>query len=193
MIRAHNQWLPKTRSIPYWTMSVFSSTVTDLVLIYESVTSSASVVHSWTLNYWTVFWILLGMIAKSRLTCEWTVLSNLSLSQFVSYVTTDGQSASLSWNKQPNWGLRPDFYYNQTAAVLLMGGALYDERTGLSFTIAAGPSQRSHFRVRVPLDSWPYFTVSDLTLPFSSPPTSQSQSYVTTTGSLLGIKYRCGA
>jgi hypothetical protein len=39
----HNQLLPKTRSIPYWTTSVFSSTVTDLVLIYESVTSSASV------------------------------------------------------------------------------------------------------------------------------------------------------
>jgi hypothetical protein len=55
IITAHNQWLFKTRSIPYWTTSVFSSTVTDLVLIYESVTSSASVVlwltfHRWTLN-----------------------------------------------------------------------------------------------------------------------------------------------
>jgi hypothetical protein len=45
---AHNQWLPKNHSIPYWT-------VTDLVLSYESITSSASVVrwltlHSWTLN-----------------------------------------------------------------------------------------------------------------------------------------------
>jgi hypothetical protein len=30
-----------------------------------------------------------------------------------SYVTTDGQSASLSWNKAPIWGLRPDFYYCQ--------------------------------------------------------------------------------
>jgi hypothetical protein len=35
-----------TRSIPYWTTSVFSFTLTDLVLIcYESVTSSASVVR----------------------------------------------------------------------------------------------------------------------------------------------------
>jgi hypothetical protein len=54
-ITAHNQWLSKTRSIPYWTASVFSFAVTDLVLIYESVTSSASIVrwltlHSWTLN-----------------------------------------------------------------------------------------------------------------------------------------------
>jgi hypothetical protein len=27
-----------------------------------------------------------------------------------SYVTTHGQSASLSWNKAPIWGLRPDIY-----------------------------------------------------------------------------------
>jgi hypothetical protein len=43
------------------------------------------------------------------------------------------QSASLSWNKAPIWGLRPDLYYRQTAAGLLMCGALSDERTGLSF------------------------------------------------------------
>jgi hypothetical protein len=27
-----------------------------------------------------------------------------------SYITTDSQSASLSWNKAPIWGLRPDIY-----------------------------------------------------------------------------------
>jgi hypothetical protein len=32
------------------------------------------------------------------------------LSQSQSYVATDGQSASLSWNKAPIWGLRPDLY-----------------------------------------------------------------------------------
>jgi hypothetical protein len=36
---------------------------------------------------------------------------------------------------------------------------------GLSFTIAAGPRQCSHSQVRVPLDSWPHFTVSDSRLP----------------------------
>jgi hypothetical protein len=30
-----------------------------------------------------------------------------------SYVTTDGQSDSLSWNKAAIWGLRPDPYYCQ--------------------------------------------------------------------------------
>jgi hypothetical protein len=48
-----------------------------------------------------------------------------------------------------------------------MWDALSYERTGLSFTIAAGPRQRSHSRVRVSLDSRPYFTASDSRLPFS--------------------------
>jgi hypothetical protein len=82
-------------------------------------------------------------------------------------------SASLSWNKAPIWGLRPDLYYCQTVADLLMWGAVSDERTGLSFTIAAGPSQRSHSQVRDPWDLRPYFTVSDLRLPITSPPTTR--------------------
>jgi hypothetical protein len=38
-----------------------------------------------------------------------------------------------------------------------MWGALSDGRTGLSFTIPPGPRQRSHFRVRLPWDSWPFY------------------------------------
>jgi hypothetical protein len=76
IITAHNRRLSKTRSIPYWTTSVFSSAVTDLVPIYESVTSWASVVrcltlHTWTLNSWTAFWILLLLTnAERRLKSE---------------------------------------------------------------------------------------------------------------------------
>jgi hypothetical protein len=44
------------------------------------------------------------------------VETNQSQSQSQSYVTTNGQSASLSWNKAPIWGLRPDLYYCQTVA-----------------------------------------------------------------------------
>jgi hypothetical protein len=95
-------------------------------------------------------------------------------SESESYVTTDGQSASLSWNKAPIWGSRSDLYYCQTVAGLLMWGALSDETTDLSFTIAASPRQRSHSRVRVPWDSRLYFTVLYLRLPFSSPPTTRS-------------------
>jgi hypothetical protein len=41
---------------------------------------------------------------------------------------------------------------------------------GLSYTIPAGPRQRSHSQVRVPRDSWPYFTVSDSRLPQAAEP-----------------------
>jgi hypothetical protein len=64
-----------------------------------------------------------------------------------SYVENDGHSASLYWSKAPFWGLRPDLYCSQEFPSLLMYGALSDETTGLSFTIAAGPRQCSHFRV----------------------------------------------
>jgi hypothetical protein len=71
------------------------------------------------------------------------------LSLNVSDVTTDGQSASLSWYKAPIPGLRPDFYFRTeygirlTVTFLIPWGALTDERMGLSFVSAAGPCQRS--------------------------------------------------
>jgi hypothetical protein len=70
-------------------------------------------------------------------------------------------------------GPRPDFCYCQTVAGLLIWDAVSDERTGLSFTIAAGLRQHSHSRVRVPRDSWPYFTLSDSRLPQPGRPGSR--------------------
>jgi hypothetical protein len=60
-----------------------------------------------------------------------------------------------------------------TVTVLFLWGALSDDRTGLSFIYAAGRYQRNLSLVRVPWDSRPYFTVSHLRLPFSSPPTTR--------------------
>jgi hypothetical protein len=60
-----------------------------------------------------------------------------------------------------------------TVTFLIPWGALSDERTGLSFLCAAGPCQRSLSRALVPWDLRPYFTVSDLRLPFSSSPTTR--------------------
>jgi hypothetical protein len=54
-----------------------------------------------------------------------------------------------------------------------MWGALSDERMGMSFTYIAGPCQRSVSRVLVPWDLRPYFTDSQLRLPYSSPPTTR--------------------
>jgi hypothetical protein len=41
--------------------------------------------------------------------------------QCQSYSTTNGQSASLSWNKGPIWGLRPDFYYCHSCWFVYVG------------------------------------------------------------------------
>jgi hypothetical protein len=92
-------------------------------------------------------------------------LSDLIQSQ--SHIATDGQSISKSWCRAPS-----DIYCSLTVTTLFFWSALSDERTGLSFVYPAGPRQHSLSRVRVPWDSWPYFTVSDLRLPFSSPLTT---------------------
>jgi hypothetical protein len=47
----NSQWLPKTRSIPYWTATVFSSNATVLVLVYESLTCEWITICGWrTMN-----------------------------------------------------------------------------------------------------------------------------------------------
>jgi hypothetical protein len=55
--------------------------------------------------------------------------------------------------KHPSGAYYQIFIAVRQLAGLLMWGALSDERTGLSFTIAAGPRQRIHSQVRVPQDS----------------------------------------
>jgi hypothetical protein len=67
-----------------------------------------------------------------------TILTAGSGLQNQSYVTT-----ILSWCQASLWGPRPECYYCQIVAGLLMWGPLSDERKGLSFIIAAGPRQRS--------------------------------------------------
>jgi hypothetical protein len=75
---------------------------------------------------------------NTQLPYEWRTMNDgspLILSdESESYITTDGQSVSVSWNKAPIWGLRPDLYYCRTVAGLLMWGALSDKRTSLSFS-----------------------------------------------------------
>jgi hypothetical protein len=99
---------------------------------------------------------------------SWSVLAKY---ESESYITTDGQLVNLSSDKAPIWGLRPDFYWDTVEGFWC--GVLYLARGRECLKIVAVPRQRSHFRVRVPWDSWPYFTVSDSRLPFSSPRTTR--------------------
>jgi hypothetical protein len=61
-----------------------------------------------------------------------------------SHVTTDGQSVSVSWNKAHIWSLRPDIYYCQTVAGLLLLGALSDEDEPIIYN-CCWPSQVHSF------------------------------------------------
>jgi hypothetical protein len=51
-----------------------------------------------------------GFFLWGALSDERTGLS-FALNESESYVTTDGQLASLSWHKAPIRGLRPDFFF----------------------------------------------------------------------------------
>jgi hypothetical protein len=84
IITAHNQWLPKICSIPSWTTSVFSSTVTDLVLIYESVTSSMndeSLTNERRLHSdWILFYEWLPI---SELSYRWMTYESITCPPFI--------------------------------------------------------------------------------------------------------------
>jgi hypothetical protein len=68
----------------------------------------------------------------------WSDLISERVSQSQFYVTTDGQSVSISWNKAPILGLWQIFITVKQLRGFFMWDALSVERTGLSFTIAAG-------------------------------------------------------
>jgi hypothetical protein len=92
----------------------------------------------------------------------------LSRNRSRSHIATDGQLVSKSWCPASS-GVHDQIFITVWQLRSFLWGALSDERTGLSFVYVGGLCQHSISRVRVP-----YFTVSDLRLPFSSPPTTRS-------------------
>jgi hypothetical protein len=113
---------------------------------------------------------------------------------------TDGQSASLSCNKAPIWGLRPGFYYCQTVAGLLMWGAVLKRepvcRLQLlqalgSEVILGSESCGTHEHISLSqIPDFPFrrlLRLAGLRWRYSTPPphgdlTAQSQSHVATDG-----------
>jgi hypothetical protein len=106
-------------------------------------------------------WLLSNECSLKNL---WLTAWNRSRSQ--SHIATDGQSVSKSWC--PPSDAHDQIFIAVWQLRSLLWGSLSDERTGLSFVYAAGFCQHSLSRVQVPC-----FTVSDLRLPFSSPPTTR--------------------
>jgi hypothetical protein len=83
------------------------------------------------------------------------------------------QTVCKSWCRAPSRAHDQVFItvWELRSCILWVG--LSDEMTSLSFVYAAGPCQCSLSLGRVPWCSRPYFTVSDLRLPFASPPTTR--------------------
>jgi hypothetical protein len=134
IITAHNQWLSETRCIPFWTKSVFCSPVTDLVLIYESVTSSASVVRWLALNSWTLL----------RLN-DWTLVNwnelNWTLSSLQDKVKVK-VTLRLTVSQSVSLGVEPLLF--DSYGLVFVGRPLWQE-DGSVFCISCWPSPAQSF------------------------------------------------
>jgi hypothetical protein len=92
-------------------------------------------------------------------------------SQIQSHIATDGQSVSLG--VEPHLGLMTRYLLLfDSYGLVFVGRPLWREDESV-FWICCWSSPGSLSRLRVPRYSWPYFTVSDLRLLFSSPPTTR--------------------
>jgi hypothetical protein len=103
--------------------------------------------------------------------------------------------SSLAWNKAPFKSILQDFYYCLTVAGLLMQGALSDERTGVSSTIAADPviletesrGTRDHI-LHCQIRNFPFprlLWLAELRGKYSTPPPQETIPHPTQISSLL--------
>jgi hypothetical protein len=77
-----------------------------------------------------------------------------------SYFMTGGFPPISSFWRKVFWDSRPEIScFDSTFEVIILCNIISDDSIGLSFSIAAGPGQRSHFHIRDSRDSWPHFTV----------------------------------
>jgi hypothetical protein len=90
----------------FWTLPGLDPSVVEPV---ASRVLSSLLDASWQRFQEWLFFCLRAQVLSSQ-----TPAQNATEPEPESYITTDGQSASLSWNKAPIWGLRPDLYYSQT-------------------------------------------------------------------------------
>jgi hypothetical protein len=97
-------------------------------------------------------------------------LNRSFVSQSQSYIATYGQSVSQS----VSLGVEPQIFIKvwQLRSCFFMGLPL-EREDGSVICICCWPLPAQSFSVRVPWDSQSYFTLSDLRLPFSSPPTTR--------------------
>jgi hypothetical protein len=89
-------------------------TVTTRQLFHSISHSLHHTLYVFTYSHLEIFFVEIPRTVR-ELTANWSECRHIRLdiellSESESYVTTDGQSASLSWYKAPIRGLRPDFF-----------------------------------------------------------------------------------
>jgi hypothetical protein len=114
----------------------------------------------------SVRWSLFNVSISASLLCL-SVLSQVK----VTLRLTVSQSVSL--DIEPHLGPMTRYLFLSDSYVLVSVGHPLWREDGSVFSCAAGSCQRSLSRVLVPWDLRPYFAVSELRLPFSSPPTTR--------------------
>jgi hypothetical protein len=138
----------------YWTLPVVKTIIHFTILQHnpKTLTSEFGIPYcpSWLTN---LHFCLLGSMLNSGLrNFPYSLCIRVSRVWVgvLCYDTVRRSVCQSVFEKAPISGLRSDIYYRQTVAGFLMWGALSDERTGLSFTVAAGARLRriflSHFR-----------------------------------------------
>jgi hypothetical protein len=122
--------------------------------------------------------ILLSQIWDFLLVASYDSHTHLSQSQ--SHIATDGRSVSQSVIQsvskslcRASSGAHNHIFITVWQLRSCFCGVPSLTTEWVSFVYAGGPCQLSFSRVRIPRDSRPYFTVSDLRLTFSSPPTAR--------------------
>jgi hypothetical protein len=92
---------------------------------------------------------------------SWTLVSLTVAKLSQNYVTNDGQSIDLSRCQSPSGFQDTIIVTDRQLRVCWCGAPSLTRGRVCQFTIADSHRQRRHSRVRVPRDSWPYFTLWD--------------------------------
>jgi hypothetical protein len=98
---SNNDWIPFL--VVYLSPSREVSIKTQVLCVFYSL--SFAVIQTfnavWSWSSWRFLCYRVQVLSEWQFLSKWTILE----SEYESYNTTDGESASLSWNKAPIWGI----------------------------------------------------------------------------------------
>jgi hypothetical protein len=132
----------------------------------HSLQSYTPIFHSWRLHIFTLRNLPTECL---RISLETELLS----SQSQSHIATDGEPVSKSWCRAPSGAYDQILITVWQLQSCFCGAPSLTRGRVCHLYMLLILCQHSLSQVSVPWDSWTYFTVSDLRLSFSSPPTTR--------------------